>query len=661
VESLEERLVLSTVPLNLPVPLAPAAVAPQHTVFRPAGGLAPESSPGPVGLQPAQVRHAYGFDLVQFGTVAGDGRGQTIALIDAYDDPTIANDLAQFDAAFGLPALPSFSKVAQNGSTLYPGVDPSGSWETEEALDVEWAHALAPAANILLVEANNSSFSNLNAAVDYARHQPGVSVVSMSYGGAEFSGEAGYDGLYTTPAGHAGVTFVAAAGDSGAPPIYPAASPNVVAVGGTTLSLGAANAYAGETGWSGSGGGISAYEAQPAYQQGVVTQTATQRGNPDVAFDANPASGVAVYNSYTYGSAAPWVKIGGTSFSAPAWGALLAVADQGRALSNAVPLDGAGGALPALYQLPATDFHDIVSGNNGYAAGPGYDLVTGRGSPVANLVVADLVQPSLPPPPPAPTPAPASHFSVTVSAPAVTAGAAFSVTVQALDSSGHVVAGYAGTVHFTSTDPRATLPADYTFTATDNGAHTFTGVILRTAGSRTVTAMDTTASVAGSATVTVDPAALNRFKLSAPVTSTAGRSFTVTVAAQDAYGNTVTGYAGTVHFRSSDRKAVLPGNYTFTAADRGVHTFTVTLRTPGTDSITVNDTVNTRITGAATVTVVTGPAPALAPSAGGKATPAVAPPPLAAGATDDTLREWVIWGWAGSGRKPQTGTGDWQG
>ena len=240
--------------------------------------------------------------------------------------------MTKFDQAFGLPDPPSFIRVAQDGSTHYPGTDPagagspSGTWETEIALDVEWAHALAPMANILLVEATTNSFNNLFTAVDYARHQPGVSVVSMSFGGGEFSGETSFDSFFQTPTGHGGVTFIASTGDNGQPGGYPAYSPNVLAVGGTTLSVDSSGNYLGEKGWSldyrgvGGGGGISLYESQPPFQNGVVTQSTTRRTIPDIALDADPATGVPIYDSFDNGTTNPWSQIGGTSFSAPAWG-----------------------------------------------------------------------------------------------------------------------------------------------------------------------------------------------------------------------------------------------------------------------------------------------------------------------------------------------------
>jgi subtilase family serine protease len=178
---------------------------------------------------PAQIANAYGFSKVSFQGVAGDGSGQTIAIVDAYYDPTISRDLAVFDAKYHLPALDGV-----NGRGTFTQLDlsggvtgPTGGWSIETALDVEWAHAIAPKANILLVEAASDNLdlkgapTDLLNAVDVAASQPGVSTVSMSWGLYEFPGEVGLDSHFTKP----GVTFVAASGDSGAPPLWPAVSP----------------------------------------------------------------------------------------------------------------------------------------------------------------------------------------------------------------------------------------------------------------------------------------------------------------------------------------------------------------------------------------------------------------------------------------------------
>jgi hypothetical protein len=550
----------------------PSGFHPGYVLLPHEGGATPFGTPAPTGYTPAQIRHAYGFDQITFnnGTIPGDGSGTTIAIVDAYDDPNIANDLHQFDLRFGLPDPPTFTKVNQNGGTTPPAAN--AGWAAEIALDVEWAHAIAPKANILLVEATNNSFANLLTAVRYAARYPGVVAVSMSWGAGEFSSETFYDSNFLTPSGHGGVTFLASSGDDGAPVSYPAASPNVVAVGGTTLNLDAAGNILSETGWSGSGGGISSFEAQPSYQQGVVTQSTTRRANPDVAYDADPNTGFPVYDSYNNGSAAPWSQFGGTSASAPQWAALIAIADQGRALAGLGSLDGRTETLPKLYSLPASDFHDITSGTSfgspTYSAGPGYDLVTGRGSPYANRVVADLIgQPA--------TVAP--HFSV--SAPSSsTAGSAFTVTVTALDANGNTVPTYTGTVHFTSSDPSAVLPANYTFTSGDQGVHSFS-VTLKSAGNQTVTVTDTANSATtGSATVAVTPAAASTLVFGQQPTNTAvGAAITpaVTVRVLDAYGNLVTGDNTdqvTVALGSNPGGGTLGGTTTVTVSG-GVATF----------------------------------------------------------------------------------------
>lgn len=402
------NILTSSVKSTLPVALAAhkqdTSYAHITLAFAPLQKGAKQNSLSPPGgaYIPAQMRAAYGYTNITFGSAQGDGTGQTIAIVDAYDDPDALADLQTFDQQFGIPDPPSFEKVNQQGQTgNYPPTDPAGkanpngTWEEEESLDIEWAHAIAPGANIILVETNSPSWADLiQGGVAWARSQPQVSVISMSWGGQESSlgsSELNFDSTFTTPAGHQGITFVASTGDGGAPGSYPAYSPNVVAVGGTTLNI-VNNAYSSETGWSSSGGGISQFESQPSYQTGVVTQSTTKRTEPDVAMDANPNTGVAIVDSWDFGSS-PWLTIGGTSLAAPMFAATVAIADQGRQLSGKGTLDGPSQTLPMLYANAATAYHDITSGGNGGGqfAGPGYDLVTGIGSPMANVLVPDLV------------------------------------------------------------------------------------------------------------------------------------------------------------------------------------------------------------------------------------------------------------------------------
>jgi hypothetical protein len=370
-------------------------------------GHAAVTNPTPSGFRPDQIRHAYGIDLLHSGTtgspVPANGKGQTIAIVDAYDDPTVASDLVQFNRTFGLPQFgpggPTFTKVNQSGSnSRLPPKDPN--WALEIALDVEWVHGIAPQADILLVEANSATLANLLSGVNYARHAPGVVAVSMSWGGGEFPYESHYDSYFTTPAGHPGITFVAAAGDSGAYSSYgewPAVSPNVVSVGGTTLTLrDSQGTYGGESAWASGGGGFGLFENEPAYQDSV--QNSGYRTAPDVALNADPNSGYPVYDTLALDGQTGWFTVGGTSAAAPAWAALFALVAQGRLANGQTSPDGATATLPALYNLPAGDFHQITTGNNGFAAGSGYDLAKGLGSPIALKLVQDLIDQGNTPP-----------------------------------------------------------------------------------------------------------------------------------------------------------------------------------------------------------------------------------------------------------------------
>ena len=315
----------------------------------------------PSGMSPSLIRGAYGFAS---SPTAGSGR--TIAIVDAYDDPSAEADLGVFDGQFGLPACTTadgcFKKVSQSGGTKYPAAD--AGWSLEIALDVEWAHAIAPGAHILLVEATTPSLGNLLTAENYAKGH--AQYVSNSWGTGEFSLEHFYDGFFSAT----GVSVFAASGDTGEPGIWPSTSPNVVSVGGTTLTLNADGSVASETGWSGSGGGCSKYEKATTAQAGFATygqvSCAGKRAIPDVALDADPNTGVAVYDTVPSGNSQAWYQVGGTSASTPMWAARSA--DAGVVVNAAYVY---GSAIP---------YRDITVGNNGASCLPGYDLVTGRGS-----------------------------------------------------------------------------------------------------------------------------------------------------------------------------------------------------------------------------------------------------------------------------------------
>ena len=253
-----------------------------------------------------------------------------------------------------------FSVVSQTGTSKHH--QPDSGWDLEIALDVEWALSIA-----LTPTSTADNLSDLIAAVNYAKTasltvsgvKDPVSVVSMSWGSSEFSGEKSYDSAFS----QTGVTFVAASGDEGAPAEWPGTSPGVLAVGGTTLNLTSTGAYSSETGWADSTGGLSSYESEPTFQN--VVQSTGKRGEPDIAFDANPNSGVAVYDSVATGGQSGWFEVGGTSLGAPSWAGLIATANQGRVLNK---LGALSNGQTTLYTLQAASYHDIISGSNGCAA-----------------------------------------------------------------------------------------------------------------------------------------------------------------------------------------------------------------------------------------------------------------------------------------------------
>ncbi len=320
----------------------------------------PDATTSPTGLSPATIKSVYSFS-----TSLTAGAGQTVAIVDAYDDPTAESDLGVFSAQFGLPACTTangcFVKVNQNGGTKYPRKN--SGWALEIALDIEWAHAIAPGARILLVEASSNSFANLLAAEDYAAAHAGY--VSNSWGGSEFSGESGYDAHFT----RAGTSFFVSSGDAGLPAEYPSASPKVISVGGTTLHF-SGSTFTGETGWSSGGGGCSTYEtangAQSAFSGYAQVSCGGKRATPDVSLDADPASGVSVYDTTLYQGQSGWFRVGGTSASSPMW--------AGRAADSGRVIDAS-----AVYGTTIS-YRDITSGNNGAPCLVGFDLCTGRGS-----------------------------------------------------------------------------------------------------------------------------------------------------------------------------------------------------------------------------------------------------------------------------------------
>lgn len=337
------------------------------------------------GLTPTQVKTAYGFIHLPF-----HGEGQTIGIIDAYDHPNIEADLEVFNKNFGLAECTTkngcFSKVYASGKQPQTHT----GWALETSLDVEWAHGIAPNAKILLVEATDNSLNALFDAIDVAIKK-GATVISMSWGSDEFAGEAPFDQIFSAP--H--VTFTASSGDGGTGVLYPASSPYVIAVGGTSLSIDSVGNYRGETAWEGSGGGVSVYQAEPAYQStfGIPNDTGRFRGVPDVSYNADPDVGFSVYDSVPIDDQSGWFVVGGTSAGAPQWAALIAIAKSGAKK----PLTGVNTLLYNIAKKKyASTYTDINTGTNGpcgyfCTARKGYDYVTGLGSPQALYLVNELV------------------------------------------------------------------------------------------------------------------------------------------------------------------------------------------------------------------------------------------------------------------------------
>jgi subtilase family serine protease len=334
----------------------------------------------PSGYDPATMRAYLGLH--------GTGAGQTIAIVDVYGDPAITSDVNTFSAQFGLPGV--CTGTTTTGCFQFTVTAPDGTgavdsgWGLETTLDVEWAHAIAPQASIQLVEAKDGMFSSLYSAI-HAAAALKPDTISLSWGfPEEFTDETYYDSACQLTSS----LCVASTGDQGYPGEYPAYNPAVLAVGGTSLNLAADGSVTGETAWSGSGGGQSYVEPTPAYQQGVVTGG---RGIPDVSFDADPATGVPIYDSTPYGDQSGWFQVGGTSFGAPAWSALIASADQLRTAAGKSRLTSADGSAHQAIYASAGQLADVTGGpRNGFCpllctAGPGYDFVTGLGSPRAGF------------------------------------------------------------------------------------------------------------------------------------------------------------------------------------------------------------------------------------------------------------------------------------
>jgi len=318
----------------------------------------PLATTSPTGYGPAQFQTAYGLTAA-----ASSSTSQTIGIVDAFDDPTVATDLATYSSTYTIPCTSCLTVAKQAGKVRF-----DQGWALEISLDVQVAHALCPHCHILLVEAKSNSFSNLLAAEDYASAH--ANVVSNSWGAGEFLGETSYDSHFN----HPGVPITVSSGDGGYGVEYPAASQYVTAVGGTTLNLNATNTRASETAWSGAGSGCSAYEPKPSWQ---TDAGCGRRTVADVSADADPSTGASVYDSAGYSGQSGWFQVGGTSLAAPIVAGVYALAGNGASTSY--------GSYPYAH---ATSLFDVLSGSNGSCspsylctAGPGYDGPSGLGTP----------------------------------------------------------------------------------------------------------------------------------------------------------------------------------------------------------------------------------------------------------------------------------------
>ncbi len=374
---------------------------------------------------PQEIRKAYNIDPVL--NAGYTGKGESIVIIDSFGSPTIQNDLKIFDAGFGLPDPPSFKEYAPLGKIKFnPNDSTMVGWAAETTLDVEWSHAVAPDANIVLMTSpvaetqGDMGMPEFLYLEQYAlKHHLG-NIISQSWATTEntlFSHPGGkqilknFEAFYQQ-ADAQGFTIFGSSGDSGVanpdvngriypfPTVnFPASSPYITAVGGTNLMASIHGQYQSETGWSGSGGGISQFFPEPAYQQAYLPSSDQQllngfRGLPDIAYNASGATPVLVYLSFIPGGAG-WYTIAGTSEGSPQWAGIIADGNQwaGRPL---------GFINTALYQIGAgkagaTSYHDILTGNNssqgiqGYNCGPGWDPVTGEGTPDVSKLLQQLI------------------------------------------------------------------------------------------------------------------------------------------------------------------------------------------------------------------------------------------------------------------------------
>lgn len=460
-----------------------------------ASTVAPESA-----LTPQQLHSAYSLPCTPGGPEQGictapTTFGPTIALVDAYYTPTIQSDLQTFDTHYGLnqctTANGCLQIINENGGTTYPATN--SSWSLEESLDVQTAHAICQTCKIMLVAANSSSFSDLGTGVATAARL-GAVAISNSYGASEFQGETSYDTYYN----HPGIGIFASAGDSGYGTEYPAASKGVIGVGGTTLNIYTDDSYAGEAVWPDTGSGCSIYESVNTFQQSVPDWSQTgcggYKGVADIAMDADPNTGIDVYDSTRYEGYTGWWQVGGTSLAS-----VLAASDFAMAYT---PADASTQYMAQLLYANdnSANFHNVTSGSNGFCRSSimcngesGYNGPTGLGSligigafggsvfpttsPAATLTPGPSLTPTATsiPPTATPTPVPALGFS----------------SVTASIQASQAIVSWATVVSGTTTPASGTTQIDYGTNPNNLTSLTPYIATLTTTHSQTITNLNT--------------------------------------------------------------------------------------------------------------------------------------------------------------------------
>ncbi len=598
-QTVDAALHVAPVQLDEPADASTASAVP-HTqmlsAFAAGGTIVPMAAAAVTTYTPAQIRAAYGMPALPASgatptaaQAAQMGAGQTIYIVDAMHNLNIAAELTAFNQKFALPTcttkaiatnaslpLAAASKTACELSVVYstttgtmtttaPAYD--SGWATETALDVQWAHATAPLARIIVIEAPDASIGSLTNAIRLANNM-GPGIVSMSFGANEGSWTSSVDSVFSLNT----MTYLAATGDWGAGVSWPSVSSYVVAVGGTTLSY-SGSGNRSETGWTSTGGGMSQYTATPSYQNSTVPGMGSlaRRTVADVAFNANPSSGQYVATIAPGSSTVQWVAVGGTSLSTPQWAGLIAAANATR-VAAAKPVLGQPHAVlygqistaPATY---ASVFADVTSGSNGTCsvctARAGYDGLTGLGTPNVTNLLGTL-----------------SGAAVATPGPVVVSAS---------------ISGTVGTALSFTASVTASNPVTYTLSGAPTGmAVSSAGVITwasPVAGNYTVTltAKDTVTAKTGQGTYTVSIAA----KPAAPVLTAA----------------TISGKPGVALSFSVTATSATPITYTLTGAPSGMAISTtgvVSWAKPvaGTYAVTVTArSTTTGLTGKAVYTV----------------------------------------------------------